>query len=209
MSRPVAIDDAVILDAARAVFLAKGYRASTAEVARRARVSEGTLFKRYRTKSELFLAAMEIADGEQPWRERLLALAGRADPRRTLLAYGRDLLAQLRLVTPRILMVSASGLSFAKGYRPPEPPPPVAHIRALAGYFEAERRSGRWMMPAPPIIAHMFVGALAHYAFCETVFGYRSAPPEAFVRGLVDVICRARRATPRAGRRVGARSNHP
>lgn len=50
MARPVAIHDPTILDAAREVFLLRGAAATTAEVARRAGVSEGSIFKRYRTK---------------------------------------------------------------------------------------------------------------------------------------------------------------
>jgi hypothetical protein len=41
MARPVTISDEQILDAARAVFTEKGPRATTAEIAERAGVSEG------------------------------------------------------------------------------------------------------------------------------------------------------------------------
>jgi AcrR family transcriptional regulator len=58
MPRPRSIDDATILDAAREVFVAKGPGATTREVAKRAGVSEGVLFQRYKTKTDLFFAAL-------------------------------------------------------------------------------------------------------------------------------------------------------
>ena len=58
MPRPRRIDDATLLEAARAVFVENGPGATTREVARRAGVSEGVLFQRYKTKADLFFAAM-------------------------------------------------------------------------------------------------------------------------------------------------------
>ena len=58
MGRPRRISDERILAAAREVFLEQGYGAPTSEVARRCDCSEGTLFKRYPTKAELFFASM-------------------------------------------------------------------------------------------------------------------------------------------------------
>ena len=52
MARPTVIRDEQILDAARIVFLERGVLATTAEVAQRAQVSEGSLFKRFKTKAE-------------------------------------------------------------------------------------------------------------------------------------------------------------
>ena len=58
MPRPRRIDDATLLEAARAVFVEQGPGASTREVPRRAGVSEGVLFQRYKTKADLFFAAL-------------------------------------------------------------------------------------------------------------------------------------------------------
>ena len=58
MARPTSIKDETIVAAAREVFLERGIQATTAEVAERAGVSEGSVFKRFKTKSELFRAAM-------------------------------------------------------------------------------------------------------------------------------------------------------
>jgi AcrR family transcriptional regulator len=58
MGRRKTITDQQLLDAAREVFTAGGFGASTKSVARAAAISEGVLFQRFHTKEELFLAAM-------------------------------------------------------------------------------------------------------------------------------------------------------
>ena len=64
LPRPRHIDDATLLAAAREVFVEKGAAATTREVARRAGVSEGVLFQRYRTKADLFFAALEPPEAD-------------------------------------------------------------------------------------------------------------------------------------------------
>ena len=58
MARKKTITDEAILDAAREVFSQRGFSAPTRDVARSAGISEGVLFQRYRTKADLFFAAM-------------------------------------------------------------------------------------------------------------------------------------------------------
>jgi len=77
MARPVTIQTERILEAARRVFMKHGYGASTAKIAKAAGVSEGSLFKHFQTKCNLFLAALEVKPGEQSWQDRLMASAGR------------------------------------------------------------------------------------------------------------------------------------
>src|SRR5512133_3237204 len=57
--RPQQIPEEALLNAAAAVFLRDGVGATTAEIARRAGVSEGLLFYRYKTKDELIAAVIE------------------------------------------------------------------------------------------------------------------------------------------------------
>jgi len=192
MSRPVAIQDNAILQAARAVFLKHGYRASTLDVARKAGVSEGSLFKRFRTKTELFLAAMtgDVSGHDRSWQDRMTHAAGRDPIRETLERYGRDLLAHLQILTPRIMMVNASGITFAKPYLLNRRPPPLEHIAILTTYFRSEQKRCRLRISAPEAQAHLFIGALSHYVFCEAIFGYRSATPRVYVRNLVDTVLR-------------------
>ncbi len=190
MPRPVSIHDDAILAAACEVFLAQGYQASTAVIARRAGVSEGSLFKHFRTKTDLFLAAMDVQSREQEKKESLMAGVGKAAIRPTLEAYGRHLLKHLQIVMPRILMVTSSGVRFAKHYLPTRCPP-LQHAENLTRYLEAEIRCGRMRLGNPGVQADVFVGALSHYVFCETVLGRRTLSHTVYIRTLVDNILRA------------------
>jgi AcrR family transcriptional regulator len=58
VARTKKISDDALLASARLIFTEKGAAASTREIARHAGVSEGLLFQRYRSKDELFFAAM-------------------------------------------------------------------------------------------------------------------------------------------------------
>lgn len=58
MGRRKLLEDSELLAVARDAFVEQGFGASTRNIARRAGVSETVLFQRFRTKSELFFAAM-------------------------------------------------------------------------------------------------------------------------------------------------------
>ena len=190
MPRPVSIHNDAILDAARTVFLSNGYQASTALIARRAGVSEGSIFKRFRTKTELFLAAMHVQGRNQEHQDNLMAAVGRADIRPTLEAYGRHLLQHLQIIMPRILMVTSRGVRFAEHYRPTHCPP-QEHVDFLTRYLEAENRCGRLNLDNPALHADIFVGALSHCVFSETVFGHKIASHQTYIRTLVDNVLRS------------------
>ncbi len=195
MARTVSIRKETILDAARRVFMRDGYKGSTAGIAREAGISEGSLFKHFRNKPALFMAAMEVEAGNPAWEEHLLKGAGHAEPRQALESAGMQLMQQLRLTLPRLIMVNASGLTIPNHHPPGERPCPLQKMDVFRRYFAAEMRAGRMRMANPQIQAHLFIGALAHYAWCETLFGHRSGSPAAYVRGVVDTILKAADAT--------------
>lgn len=60
MARPITISDQQIIDAARALVTEHGMLATSQQIALRARVSEGTLFKRFRTKTQLLQTALGV-----------------------------------------------------------------------------------------------------------------------------------------------------
>jgi AcrR family transcriptional regulator len=191
MSRPVSIQREAILDIARKVFMRDGYRASTARIAKEVGISEGSIFKHFKSKASLFLAAMEVEAGDPAWEERLLAGAGREEPCKALESAGLQLLEQMRLTLPRLMMINSSGVTIPKHDVGDELPRPLQTMDVLRRYFTAEVRAGRMSMASPRIQAHLFVGALAHYAWCETLFDYQSGPPAIYVRTLVDTVLKA------------------
>src|SRR5580692_12868367 len=104
MARPVSIKDETIIDAARAVFLERGIQATTAEVAGRAGVSEGSVFKRFKSKGELFRAAMGDRLVEPAFLQSLGARVGVSEVRDNLFAFGMEMIAFFRELLPMMMM---------------------------------------------------------------------------------------------------------
>ena len=193
MSRPIFIQRDAILEAARTVFLEHGFQASTAQVARAAGISEGSLFKHFKTKNDLFLAAMEMEISGATWQDLLNQSVGTGDLHKTLEAAGLQILNHFQILLPRIMMVRSSGIVLTGPHqcRTAPIPHPIEKLRALAAYFRAEVKLGRLTMANPVVQAQVFFGALTHYVFQQTVFGFRAAPPKVYVRTVVDMILRA------------------
>lgn len=193
MARPPSITDEELLRHARAVFLEHGIRATTADVAARAGVSEALLFKRFRTKDALFGAAMsaELAPDDVAWLADLDARVGQGELRDHLVEIGVAAVRFFRKLMP-LIMMSWSNLSekeHAHAHARRDAPPFVAR-RRIEAFFEAERLRGRIRESCDAeILARFFLGALFNYASWELAFGAhdpRPLGPEAYVRGVVD-----------------------
>lgn len=167
MARPQSIPDERILNAAREVFLRDGPGATTAEIARTAGCSEGTLFKRYGSKHELFLAAMGIEPPDDAF-DRLIDSIGTEPAQEALEALAHRMIAFFTVLLPRVHAVLSRGETlavFAEG----DVPPPVKHMRTIARFVAAQQERGA-IAPMPPnVFARMFVGSVHFYAFsCMT-----------------------------------------
>ena len=103
MARPVTISDERILNAARTAFLKSGIHASTKEIARLAKVSEGTLFHRFATREALFRAAM--ADPPFPeWVNELERLIGTGDARANLTHIAAGIISFSQRIVPMFIL---------------------------------------------------------------------------------------------------------
>lgn len=207
MSRPVSIQDDAILEAARQVFLKQGFRAPTTEVAKQAGVCEGSIFKRFPTKSALFMAAMNVETKEDVWQDQLLRSAGTGDMRQALETAGMHLIKQIQVILPRVMMIQSSGVTVAMDYYLPGKPPVIQHHELLAKYFRAEMKRGRIECDSPEVQAHAFVGSLYHYVICDFFHHYRPVPVAEYVGAVVGSLLRAlkfARRTRRAARRPAA-----
>lgn len=194
MARPAVIQDSAILDAAREVFLSRGFRATTAEVAARAGVSEGSIFKRFKSKFELFQAAMGSLDELPAFARELPRRVGEGDPRETLVELGSDLADYLRQVVPLHLMAwSNPGPDGTPPLLCQENPAAIALVKTLAGYFEAEMRAGRLARHDPEIVARTFVGSVHNYVIFDLLFRAQDSlpmPEETYLRGLIELLFR-------------------
>jgi AcrR family transcriptional regulator len=192
MARPATIKDETIIEAAREVFLERGIRATTAEVAERAGVSEGTVFKRFRSKAELFTAAMQSHIAEPAWFATLTERVGKGSVEQALFDVGMEMIAFFRTIMP-LMMMSWSNPGpdgLPEPLRAPNPPP-IRALRALAGFFEAEMRAGRLRRHDPEIVARAFLGGMSSYAFFEVLLKAHvqlPLPAETYVRGLVSTL---------------------
>jgi len=192
MSRPVSIKDQTIIDAARSVFLEKGFGATTAEVAERAGVSEGTLFNRFRSKAELFQAAMHPQFAELGWLADLEARVGQGDLQEQLTALAGAGVAFFRQLMPLVMMSYANPAPNGLPEQLNQPdPPPLRALQRLTRYFEAEIRLGRLRPVDPEILARMFLGSLQQYVFFELLFQAQQTLPlplPTYLRGLVAML---------------------
>lgn len=190
VARPVTIRDEDILEAARAVFLERGIRATTADIAKRADVSEGSLFKRFRSKDELFRVALGgHYEPDFELHRMLAARVGQGDVEETLVMLGHGLMEKFFTMMPDWMMSWANSggeKRFEWGGGPP--PNMIKGQRAFAGYLEGEMRLGRVKRGDAEVIARTFSGAIYLFCFTEVMFGPSPElpmPRAAFVRGLV------------------------
>jgi AcrR family transcriptional regulator len=194
MGRPRLVDDHQLLDAARAVFLERGASATTAEVARRVGVSQAAIFKRFRTKQQLFLAAMVSGSRPHDFVELLRRRSQSVGLRQALIEVGDKMLPFFRQVLPLLLMSWSSRGEFGL---PPELAAgeygPGRAAREIVTFLEGEMKAGRLRKHRPALVARAFVGSLQHYVLVELIaHGGKmlgvAVPPKAYVRGVVDVL---------------------
>jgi AcrR family transcriptional regulator len=188
MARPIVIANEKILKAAQEVFLREGYRAATSKIAERAGVSEGTLFKRFKSKAELFLAAMDLQEGDRSWMDRLASYDPERDQARAFLKEAATaLLAHLNVMLPKFMALKASGLDPEDLKAVFSEPPPLRHLRALTGFFEKTCGLKVGASRRAKILATAFQGALLHYVMCRHRFGYIPMDEPEYLEGLLDL----------------------
>lgn len=192
MARPTTISDERILEAARAAFLERGVAATTAEVARRAGVAEGTIFKRFATKADLFRAAMSLEMAEPEWLRTLIGAREGDDARQVLLQVGLQAVAFFRRLMPLMMLQWSSGKRFGIPEQLQGPnAPPLRALEALSAFVEREMAAGRMRRHTPEVVARMFLGSIQSYVFFELLLRAQrrmALPVEEYLRGLIDVI---------------------
>lgn len=186
MARPETHSNETILAAAADLFLRDGMQASTLEIAQRAGVSEGTLFKRFKTKVALFEAAMHVDSSYDAWRTILNDSIGKRTPAENVYDALIALSGKLEQVMPKFRILHGAGR------RPPpkwgdEGSPPMRDTRALAKYLEEEITLGRLTISHPLAHAHQIVGAMIHYGAEREMSGYTPCTVETYIRQLVDI----------------------
>jgi AcrR family transcriptional regulator len=191
MGRPPIIRDEDLLEAARAVFLEKGLRATTAEVASRAGVSEGSIFKRFKSKAELFKAAMGIHAHVQTLFGALQSVPT-GDGRQALVHAGMRLVEHFRQVVPLVVMsmsAHASADEVPEELKGPNPMP-AQGILGIAHQMQAWMDEGLLRRTDALALARCFSGSIWQFVYMEAVLEQSplSQPADEYVAGLVDLL---------------------
>lgn len=190
MGRPAVVSSAQILSAARDLFLEQGFGATTAAIARRAGVSEGSIFKRFPTKEALFFAALGIA--EPSWIDELDKRAGKGPVRDNLVQVFLGMVEFFRELMPRII-VTWSCRAMAHGphafFSEPDSPP-ARGLRTLTRYLTREAELGRIRLKDPEVLARALLGSAQNFVMTDMMRIHVREPLTAsyFASELVDLL---------------------
>ena len=189
MPRPQTISTEGILNTAKRLFLEHGHSVPTARIARAAGISEGTIFKRFGTKAELFQRAMDLPEFHAL--EQLSSRAGQGALRDNVERLAVELLAYFRLLLPVVMRLKASPMCDPIALLRSDPDTgPHLVLRGVTTYFREEIKLGRLRPSDPEVMARMLIGSVHNYAFFESL-GVHSPVPlddDAYVHGLLELL---------------------
>ena len=189
MARPKTIEDADILRAAREVFIEGGALGSTREIARRMGVSEATLFKRFPTKTALFLAAMAPPPADT---ELLLARArAQKDTRKALQIIGELTLEYFRTAIPRMLpLITHPAIGIDELLRRFGESPASALSKAITTYVAEQHTAGAIFAPKPMAVAGLIVATMHSIVLFELMGLHEGEIPHIAVRAMLNTLWR-------------------
>ncbi len=212
MARPPIIDDKTLLAGARAIFLEKGPTATTAEIAASLGISEGAIFKRYKTKIDLFHACMTFVDEPVAWIKKLSSYFIQNDEQQQQMLsleehFYQSVVEGIRYfqeLMPMIHMAHTSAELRERYMHTAHEPMPVSVHRHLILFFQDLHTRGyfsQYTSEQIPALAHMLLTNMYGYSSFVVMFGKSHAihaPLEIYARTIVAQIF----ATP-------ASSQHP
>jgi AcrR family transcriptional regulator len=190
--RPPVISTERLLEVARQVFLELGIRATTSEVASRAGIAEGTIFHRFKSKEELFRAAMNFdPDVEIASVESILTNAKGEDSRQTLVAFAEHFIVMGRVALPVMMMSWSNPEQHLCAERTSERATHYSRLLvALSGCFAEGIRRGLIRQAEPEVLSRMLIGSLHHFCMTELFMGGMSGRfgHREFAKHVVDVL---------------------
>ena len=180
---------------ARDVFLERGIRATTLEVAERAGVSEGVLFHRFKSKEALFSAAMDFDREETPRRVlksiEELQQQEELEPREAIIHLASTLVEVGRVALPIMMMSWSNPPPFAAPLFDKKREKFREILKALASYFERQMQCGKLRQMDAEVLARTLLGSVHHFVLTRILVeeGDGAVMPEGmFVRGLADLL---------------------
>lgn len=212
-----------IVGAARAVFLARGYDATTlAEIASGLDLTAAALLRHFPSKHDLFAAAMhdETAIAPPDCILRLQELDGTEDPREVLRTIAEEFLPFVQKTMAVRLVVSmherSRGTSLTVPFQRDDPDSaPKRGIRIVAAYLERAAKAGRVQVHDSRAAAMIFMGSLQAYALNHYVLGLRPVHPlPDYIDTLLELWTSGAIVTPYGGAveqqtKVARKDRHP
>ncbi len=175
MARPRKYDDEALLESLRATFLELGPAASSQELAKRAGVSEGTLFKRFGTKRKLFVQAMRMpALEDQVWMESMPARVGKGSLESQVADLTLAFMGYISEIIPIMQTVMSSGKMKPRDLRAvigDEDAPPELVRDRFEVYFRGEIEAGRMRPLDTRTLADFLLGACLKHVHLLQYFG--------------------------------------
>lgn len=207
--RPPVIDEARLLEVAREVFLERGIRATTLEVAERAGVSEGSLFHHFKSKEALFRRSMNLdpEDVAALFDEAIAAIEGL--PIRVALEQLATRMLEIgRVAIPLMMMTWSNPQGCANVPSHAKHAPYRTLIRGVTGYVRGQMERGALKPMEPEVLARAFLGSLHHYSMVRILSADDPLVPlnvseEAFVSGLIDLLLTGAAAPPSTSTAAG------
>lgn len=187
MPRPRTLRYDRLLEAAREVFLADGPAGTMREIAERAGMAEGSIYRFVQTKEQLFRQATDTDRLEPRWLAQLLSRVGRGELTTELVEAGMQSTEFFRLMLRMLMVRGAVPKSARKDDAGAAVPAQV--LRQIAGYFAAEQQLGRIHKKVDPdVLGRAYVGGLMSYAIYELAWPGPQPPAEGYVRALVRLL---------------------
>jgi TetR/AcrR family transcriptional regulator, mexJK operon transcriptional repressor len=165
-----------LLDVAAEVFIADGFQgASTNVIAQRAGASKGSLYSRFPTKEDLFLAVLERRM-DQIFERVAATIPPEAPPRDALLAFGKQILVSV-FNEDQIALIRAVSMETGRfpqlGVRFFELGPGKG-LSILSRYFAAQVKQGTLRKEDPQMMARYFFGMLGGLPLLFAILGVTS-----------------------------------
>ncbi|MBI5057774.1 MAG: TetR/AcrR family transcriptional regulator [Nitrospirae bacterium] len=176
-----------MLQHAREEFLKNGAFGSTKEIARRAGVSEATIYQRYPTKAALFLAAMVP---QQVDIEAIIhSFTEKTDPRPVLTEIGKRILAYFRTLIPVIMhLITNPSISMSDVTAHFKSMPEQELAEALAAHMKEANARGTIKADNPTAAASLFVSAIHSLAVFELMEIHGGKNMDHAVKGFVEAL---------------------
>jgi AcrR family transcriptional regulator len=171
------------------MFLEHGFTVTTSAIARAAGVSEGSIFKRFPTKTSLFEAA--LCTDTFDFSEILKLHDGDGDPQGRLMDLGLHLVEFFRTILPRSLMLWAnSSINPIQIMKGSPDPPPLKLLRYVAEFLRRAQTLETMGTFDTKVTATILIGAFRGLVFLEILQDKTHSPDETrtYVKGVIRTL---------------------